>query len=173
MIGLCGFIPLSLLAFVRQGKILHELAEMGGEKFTLVDNASRMLRNPEDTARYFLMCAIVTAVQLLLVLLYAGLLRVLTNVIHRYTGLSVTGKDEERLNETHRMLFRRLLAAMILGAVSAVFSAVYAWTLPYAVGTFMEVFGMIDVILHAVFVLFYFRAASCISEEIEYRYLLS
>lgn len=171
--GLFVYLPVSLAANVWQSVILHELAEMGGEDFTLVDNAARMLHNTEDASRYFMMCALLTAAQLLLVALLVGVGRVIVNVIDRYTGLSVSGREQERIDETHRLLSRKLLTAVISGAVASVFSCVYAWTLPYAVGNIMEIFGMLDIVLHILFCVFYFRAVGSIFEEIEYRYLLS
>ena len=73
----------------------------------------------------------------------------------------------------HTSMKKRLLGLTVYGVVCSLFSVVYMATLPIAGGTPMEAFGVLDIGLHILFAVLFFREVGRIREQMEYRFLLS
>jgi hypothetical protein len=173
LVGLALFIPVSLAAQAWQSVCLNQLATDGGDEYSLLGNAARLLRDPEAFRSFLLMCAALYLAQLLFVGVLFGLYRTLCRVVDRYTGLYVSGSSEAEVEALHASMKKRLLGVMVYGMVCAFFSVVYMVTLPWAEDTPMEAFGVLDIGLHVLFVVLFFREVGRIREQMEYRFLLS
>lgn len=171
--GLALFIPVSLVAGAWQSSCLNDLAVSGGEEYTLLENAARLPRDPEAFRSFCLMCVALLLAQLILSGVLYGLYRALCRVVDRYTGLYVSTSSEAEVEALHTSMKKRLLGLTVYGVVCSLFSVVYMATLPIAGGTPMEAFGVLDIGLHILFVVLFFREVGRIREQMEYRFLLS
>ncbi len=164
VVGLAVFIPVSLLVSVWQSYILHDLAISGGSRFTFMENAARLTRDPDSLRSFYLMCAALFVAQLILACVLFGMYRILCGVIDRHAGLSATVASD-CVGSAHTDLKKRLLAVTAYGMACEAFSIIYMVTLPYALNTAMELFGFLDIILHIVYgILFVYETRKILQE---------
>lgn len=185
LIAAGGFLVTSALAGVKQSVFLHELCDgslMDANSYAatsgsyMLENASRMLRDPDIRAEYYVVCGLVALAQVCLILTLLGLRHTLGRVIDRYTGVPRGREADPRFAdgdaEVHRSLKRSLLRATILGCVVAVLPVIYMLTLPYAAGTPLRSFNTLNLIADAVFAAFYIKVVGDIRRQMETKYLL-
>ena len=105
------------------------------------------------------------------------LLRLLGDVIERYTGFSVTTHDSaqpaQRVKELHKELKSKLWVVFGMGVATAVSSVIYLATLPLSADTLWELWNFVDVVIPMIFVVVFVHATMQIFEQIDYKYMLS
>ncbi len=105
------------------------------------------------------------------------LVKVLGEVVRRYTGFSVTAYDSaqpsERVREVHKGLCTRLWIAFGLGVLASAVSQLYMAVLPVMENTLWELLGPADFVMTGVFVAFFIHTVTVIFEQIDYKYMLS
>lgn len=185
---LCGaacFVITSALAGGMQSALLHELCDgslMDADSYAatsgsyMLENASRMLRDPDTRAEFYLVCGLVALAQVCLIVTLLGLRRVLDRAIDRYTGVPRGREADPRFADgdadIHRSLKRNLLRATIVGCVVAVLPVVYMLTLPYAAGTPLRAFSTVNLIADVAFAACFIKVLGDIRRQMETKYLL-
>lgn len=186
----CVFIPVSIAAEIAQSLIMRELAGTDGDDFTIVDNAARLARDPEQLAAFYRVCLIMLASQVLLIVLLWTLKPVLDSIIDQRTGYTVTDRYPERMKAEHMRLKRGVVRLLVFGSIVCILPVLYMYFLPNAKNTVtqiqstgdfllslthsvMESFNVIDFLTHAVFTCCFVKVTSDIREQMEYRFLLS
>lgn len=180
-----GFLVTSALAGITRSLFLHELCEgsmMNADQYTathnsyMLENAARMLKDPDSRAEFYLVCGLVAVAQVCLILTLLYLRRTLLAVIDRYTGLPRGHENDPRLvggdDDIHAALRRSLLIATIIGCAAAVLPVIYMLTLPYAVGTPLQFFNTFNIIADAMFAVSFIKVLKDMRGQMENRYLL-
>lgn len=121
---------------------------------------------------------VVRAVTLIVgIILTVLLVKVLGEVVRRYTGFSVTAHDSaspsERVREVHKDLCTRLWVAFGLFVLASAVSQLYMAVLPVMENTLWELVGLADFVMTGVFVAFFIHTVTVIFEQIDYKYMLS
>lgn len=179
------FLVTSTLAGIKRSAFLHELCEgsmMNADQYTathnsyMLENAARMLKDPDSRAEFYLVCGLVAVAQVCLILTLLCLRRTLLTVIDRYTGLPRGHENDPRLvggdEDIHAALRRNLLIATVIGCAAAVLPVIYMLTLPYAVGTPLQFFNTFNIIADVVFAVSFIKVLKDMRGQMENRYLL-
>lgn len=180
------FVPINVIAVFSQSKALYKLASDGGESFTIVQNAARLARSPEELAAFRKTCLLVLVSQLCLIALLWLIRAVLNDLIDRYTGVMVTDASAARVEALHKNLRKQVLWLTIGGTAAALLTAAYMYGLPTAMNTVTEVTGTgdllislifsireamhtVDLVVHIVYAVCAFVVLGHIRQEITYR----
>ncbi len=144
--------------------------------FRLSEGASAYRR--ADVYYQWVNMNVVRAVTLIVgLVLMVLLVKVLEEIVRRYTGFSVTAYDSaqpsERVREVHKDLTTRLWIAFGLGVLSSAASQIYMAVLPVMENTLWEMWGAADFLLTGIFVAFFVHTVTLIFEQIDYKYMLS
>lgn len=126
---------------------------------------------------YILLCAIHILSRLLFLFALRSVMRVLKDVVRRYTGFSMSHHDidhpDPHVREVHRELNRRLRLVFGIGVLAALSSVIYFVTMPLAGQSLWEVWTFIDAIVQISLVVSFISATNAILEQVEYKYMLS
>lgn len=180
------FVPINVIAVISQSKALYKLSAEGGESFTLIQNAARLARSPEELAAFNKTCLIVLISQLCLIVLLWLIRPVVNDLIDRQTGVVISDASASRIDAMHIKLKKQVLWLTIAGTVVSLLPALYMYGLPTAMNTvtsitsvgdmiisviftLREAMHTVDLVCHIVYTVFVFKVLSGIGQEIEYR----
>ena len=144
--------------------------------FPLAD-AGFVYKNTLLRTKWIIGCVLRLEAQIALVMTLLMVTWLLCEVVRKYTGVCISGREsadtQGYVSGLHGELKKKLWLAFGLGAGACASSVIYLVTLPYARKTLLEVWGLVDVVAHVAFPVAMFIALWQIMRQIEYKYLMS
>jgi hypothetical protein len=144
--------------------------------FPLAD-AGFVYKNTLLRTKWIIGCVLRLEAQISLALTLLMVTWLLCEVIRKYTGVRISGRDsadpDGYVGQLQGELRKKLWLAFGLGAGACGSSVIYLVTLPYARKTLLEIWGLVDVVVHVAFPVALFLALWQIMRQIEYKYLMS
>ena len=140
-------------------------------------NVGNLYHNAQEYQLWTTAVRLRGVVSVLSVAVILSLVRLLCDVIVRYTGFSVTDYDSAqpslRIRELHKSLRNRLWLSVGFGAATAASSVVAIEVSPFAAYTMWEAWIVVDVALPILYAVTFIYATVKIFEQIDYKYMLS